>query len=1004
MTPVYGTSPSSSPGLNNAAKEKAMRMTSGETETQNNTNLDTTQKDSTTAVTTPNGSISSFDSEFVHHRQAVRTRNFDKAIQSFVLLQSNFMDNTIFQDYLIEVASNIHPSKDTELSGFFSALPCLLQSDIVEYVKERSEDLQGFQVMFDYIQAYPRHAYKYMTLAIQILIQTTRIGTHEEKNKYAHLLVADLFPRLCKQRLLLTYSDSQPSVKSTDSKHYIIIPVTLFEAYISTGQQYYIGKRQWDGLTKFTCMMVSSCGYNGFEQLNAVSHTIRFQYLREHRQKVRIDNDLTPQSTATMTGTEKNGRNTPTKDDTVQLMVSATLMCEYMATVSQFVSFGYDYYKSVCGENDTQPSSTLEKTCLIPICALKSSSSTSSSSRGSDSEFGDNLSRTTATLASPNASPARSANTTPVTEGNRKRNIEDSSASPSSNSNEPFQKKMKLETKTGINVDRGQGLSAECMQGVDQALQILSKAADCLRHLVDLWQWATLTSSKHDKMKSWETELDRIIDNYCLPFDTKNAILLLQSDLALSSPSVPGNLAKALELSQTICDRIEVERRKDKSTTLSKADSPELNIPFMFAFRVLYSIAVIYLLVGSIQQSTLEIAIILSVFPIPAELGEQAFITDEVDCNTISTVFQDHEFGLMRVNQVGLVARCIKHLVVSLDSESGQKGGMASIDAAMRWDEKAGNMIVLMQYGWPYWSSRTGMWNKILQRIKEKGTFKNREFLEYIYVEDVLKVIQSIHESKSATLDIIPPEFALRASYRHLVAPHTYSNATATPSPSPSQHGNHDNQHTTNAESVSPAAATRSTENEEEDEDDENNNATEKSSGGMLAPPPTYQPSFANQILPNMSMSPSWYAASTQKNAYTSWMSPSFYYSRPATSVVLPKKRKRPNSKHYQDDHDDEKPRNEHEYEPEDSNGPPSSSPGSSSNLNHHQPEARNRPSDQILTTSTNTLPPFVPRDIVSRCLDYRLRRYSPKVTPQRMRHVLQNFLKNMVLKGSEET
>jgi hypothetical protein len=64
------------------------------------------------------------------------------------------MDNTIFQDYLLEVASHIHPLKDTELSGksatkatrarytylylcigFFAALPCLLQSDIVDYVK-----------------------------------------------------------------------------------------------------------------------------------------------------------------------------------------------------------------------------------------------------------------------------------------------------------------------------------------------------------------------------------------------------------------------------------------------------------------------------------------------------------------------------------------------------------------------------------------------------------------------------------------------------------------------------------------------------------------------------------------------------------------------------------------------------------------------------------------------------------------------------------------------------
>lgn len=120
-------------------------------------------------------------------------------------------------------------------------------------------------------------------------------------------------------------------------------------------------------------------------------------------------------------------------------------------------------------------------------------------------------------------------------------------------------------------------------------------------------------------------------------------------------------------------------------------------------------------------------------FPIPEGLDEKDFLIDEMDCQTAATVFHGHEFGMMRVTQEGLVVRCIKHLIVSLDSESEQKGGMASIDSAMRWDEKAGNIIVLMQYGWPYWSSRTNFWNKITQRMKEKRVFKNREFLEYIY-------------------------------------------------------------------------------------------------------------------------------------------------------------------------------------------------------------------------------------------------------------------------------
>jgi hypothetical protein len=88
---------------------------------------------------------------------------------------------------------------------------------------------------------------------------------------------------------------------------------------------------------------------------------------------------------------------------------------------------------------------------------------------------------------------------------------------------------------------------------------------------------------------------------------------------------------------------------------------------------------------------------------------------------------------MMRMTQQGFVTRCIKHLVVGLDTEAEQKGGMASIDAAMRWDEKAGHIMVLMQFGWPYWKQKTPYWNRITQHMKEKRLLKNRTFLEHIH-------------------------------------------------------------------------------------------------------------------------------------------------------------------------------------------------------------------------------------------------------------------------------
>lgn len=281
-------------------------------------------------------------------------------------------------------------------------------------------------------------------------------------------------------------------------------------------------------------------------------------------------------------------------------------------------------------------------------------------------------------------------------------------------------------------------------------------------------------------------------------------------------------------------------------------------------------------------------------------------------------------------------------------------------------------------------------------------------------MEDVLKVIQSIHESRSAVLDIIPPEFALRASYRHLVAPHTTStvhqNNRSVAGTSPAS-GSGGSENTDKRDNNSDGNKTHGNEEGDHDGDDDDDNDddddTTEAPSGRHAPPPTYQPTFANQVLPSMSMSPSWYAASTQKNAYANWMSPSFYYSRPATSVVLPKKRKRKRQDDGDDDDDDDKDHQQTDdrhqqhgegYRPSSENG----SAMTSLDRQHHQ-QSQELPR-QTIHQAVSAVPPFVPRDIVSRCLDYRLRRYSPKVTPQRMRHVLQNFLKNMVLKGNDES
>ncbi|ORX61716.1 hypothetical protein DM01DRAFT_1332305 [Hesseltinella vesiculosa] len=795
--------------------------------------------------------------------------------------QSHGNNNEAYNDYLIELASHIDPGIDTDTSRFFQALPAFIQSTIIDTVTaqlESTDFLKAYQVLYAYIQTYPRHAYKYLIRAMKLLILGAR---GDDKERCINILVTNLLPRLWKQRLQLTFSGTPPSIRSSDGKHYIIIPCNLFEEFLRLGQRYYLDHRQWDEVVKLTCAMLDCCGYEGIAQLDFLSHTNRFQFLNEQRETLTlVDVDPTPSDKDDLTQPPPTrlkpliSATSVLTDGNRQTMTTlVAFMCEYMAVTSQFAQFAFEYYQAICVLQDSRSAADQEKACLIPICSI----------------------------TSPHRRlPTASTSSTPT-----------SALDGSPSSDEPARKKTRL----AAHHQDDHLLQSSCLAGVDQTLQLLSKAADCMRHLVHLWDWAQARAPGIDwpgLFGDWEQEFKRVIDSYQLPFDMYNAILLARSDLCLSTPSVSGNLSKALKLSQSICDRIETQRRQGKDM------AQEYNIPFMFAFRVLYTIGVIYLLVGSLQQSTLEIAIILSVFPIPQDLDERDFIADQTDCHTAATVFRDHDFGLMHVTQKGLMVRCIKHLIVSLDSEIAQRGGMASIDAAMRWDEKAGSMIVLMQYGWPYWNTRTDFWDKIIRQMKERRTFKNRHILEYIFVPDILKTLLDLHDAKQVAMDLIAPEYLLQAPRPD---PATPSSPSTSPRLTPSQ-----DPHLLRPMATKP-------------------------------PPPIYEPAaLLNTAVPSMTtMSPSWYAASTQNTSQANWMSPSFYYSRPATAVVLPSKK-----------------------------------PAIIKDLDQNASDAH---------------PLFIPVELVSKCLDQRHKRYSQtRCPPHRARIIIQRFLKNMVIKANEDS
>jgi hypothetical protein len=330
--------------------------------------------------------------------------------------------------------------------------------------------------------------------------------SQSEAKKHITVLVTELFPRLCKQRILLVNKEVSPSVKSTDGKQYISIPYNLFEQYLLLGQQYYIERREWENLTNFTNMMLDCCGYTKLSQIRFQSHVNKFHYIQENRSHLRIDSSA---------------------ENHKELAVTIAFMCEFKAVAAEFIQFCNEYYRAVCmlDTND-------EKSCLIPICAIKPASL-----------FTDT--------------------TTAIQPEDYRSSVEDQDESFRMNLNKKRERTSFVDSQQHKRQkiiempDRGgEGLNSYCMGGVDNALQILSKAADCMRHSVELWDWAFNTAPNgpwSQMYTGWEEgkiynlnttpkysqskclEIIRVIESYQLPFDLTNAVLLVRSDLALSS-------------------------------------------------------------------------------------------------------------------------------------------------------------------------------------------------------------------------------------------------------------------------------------------------------------------------------------------------------------------------------------------------------------------------------------------------------------------------------------
>jgi hypothetical protein len=188
-------------------------------------------------------------------------------------------------------------------------------------------------------------------------------------------------------------------------------------------------------------------------------------------------------------------------------------------------------------------------------------------------------------------------------------------------------------------------------------------------------------------------ELENHIQSWNLPLNVSNAIMLTRGDLALSI----GSWDLAYTFCQKICTRIEgawdAHRKKapekeqspplsspnylqkkqqliqEESSDLSKIDdfSVKVQTPLLLTFRVIYSISMIYLLIGWWKEARKELLMILATIPF-TPVTQEHFKKDDWCMNKATEGigyggYKRKHFKLMEVTQEGLVVRAVKELM-----------------------------------------------------------------------------------------------------------------------------------------------------------------------------------------------------------------------------------------------------------------------------------------------------------------------------------------------------
>ncbi|CAB4378958.1 unnamed protein product [Rhizophagus irregularis] len=720
-----------------------------------------------------------YELKFLAHKISIKEGDMSQAIESFDELRRLFPDHESLKEYLVQITHSVRYQSMDDKFMFFLKLPARTQKDILrhsaEYHEMDGEYLDACRIYVLLLKAYPETVAFYGSHAAQLAVKCENENQPlPVSNSYRKILVEDILPEILHQKIVV-YDNSlppeipvyQPKISNTisstsqpnSSQSCLHVTYSQLKSWLERAQGFYIANKDWRKLFEVSLGVMNSCGYLRFESSPRITM---------------VDLFCDPHELPSKLFSLLNQKQISLVNQPFMMHDSAPHSFAVSMGIACFVLCCHEFYEYVAGLKS-------KRTCLIPVLPIGQftspmTSQSTSSSYDDQCETRVNKKRrlSLSFLLSKESSESSALddsindeknNQSEKYRGNSVMNVKSLLIDDPELSLQQRQNSITIESSSHelnteqINLWKESYNSSETL--IHVAMSHIERALTCWQ----LLEAMVLRGGSDSKIL--DQELENHIKSWDLPLDVSNAIMLTRGDLALFC----GSWNTAYYFSQNLCTRIEgawdAHRKKlskkeqspplssptylqEKQQTIQEesSDLSKINVktqtPLLLTFRVIYSISMIYLLIGWWKEARKELLMILATIPFTPVTQEHFKKDDWCTNKTIEGISYDEgykrkHFKLMEVTQEDLVVRTIKELMACYEKElSSFSRKQPEIDNTL------GHIIVLTQYGWPYWRDRIFR-PVILPKIKEHGGLSYPDMLRFVYNIEILREFRELY-------------------------------------------------------------------------------------------------------------------------------------------------------------------------------------------------------------------------------------------------------------------